>query len=114
MPMIVKSTSIPANAAVDNVLANSVFETAPVDAIAEFAMNQQSGAIGAILATVLSGPDVLLEESPISANARLPLHPEDFALFDLVNAGDKIIVKLRNTTAGAIVVVTSVRFSPPG
>lgn len=114
MPMIVKSTSIPANASVDNVLADSVFEVAPVDAIAEFAMNQQSGGVGDILATVLSGSDTLLEESPISFNARLPLHPEDFSLYDLVNAGDKIIVKLRNTTVGAIVVITSVRFSPPG
>lgn len=114
MPTIRKSVSVPANAVVDNVLADSVFETAPVDTVAEFAINQQSGAVGAVLATVLSGPDVLLEESPISFNARVPLYPEDFDLFDAINAGDKIIVKLRNTTAGAIVVVTSVRFSPPG
>ena len=112
MPTIRVSTSVPANGVVANVLSGSVFETLPVDAIAEFANNQQSAALGAVLATVLSGPDVLLEESPISINARVPLYPEDFDLFDAVNAGDKLIVKLRNTTAGAIIVVTAVRFSP--
>lgn len=98
------STSLP--------LAGTMVETMPFDGIVELAMNQQSGAINDVLATVTSGSDVISDEGPISANARLPLYPEDFLWSDVAAAGEKLMVRLRNTTAGAIVVVLAVRINP--
>lgn len=111
MPLIRISTSVPANATAFP-LTGSVYETMQYHAHVEFAMNQQSGSLGGVLATVNSGPDTLLEESPISFNARVPLYPDDYELADDVAAGDKLRVQLRNTTGGAIVVVTSLRITP--
>lgn len=111
MPILVLTTSVPANG-ISFPLVGSVYEYLTFPANVEIAMNQQSGAVGAVLATVNSGPDTLQEEGAISANARVPIYPDDFILQDEAAQGDRLRVQLRNTTAGIIVVVTAVRLTP--
>lgn len=94
-------------------LSGSQFEFLPYDAQVEFALNQQSAAINDILATVNSGSDILQEEGPISAQARSPIYPDDFFLDDVAAAGERLKIRLRNTTAATtIVVVGAVRITP--
>jgi len=65
-----------------------------------------------VLADVYSGQDVIQERGPISAAARFPQNPEDFTLSDIAGWNERLKVRLTNTTAGAIVVVTSVNIQP--
>ena len=111
MPLISDTRSIAANATVDNVLAGSQFEFLPFDAMLQFGL-VGGGALGAILADVYSGQDVLMESSPISVQNRFPVFPEDFTLDDVAAAGERIKVRLRNTTGAAVVVNTAVKITP--
>lgn len=109
MPVVNKSTSVPANSTVDNVLSGSAFEYLPGNAQLFFGIVQASGNVGDILCTVQSGADILAEEGPLIVRAGMPVMPDDFVLNDVALAGERIIIKLRNTTAGAIVVNSSTK-----
>lgn len=112
MPSVTVRTSVPANSTVENVLTGSQFEIMPYNGAVAFAMNQQSGAVGDILGDVYSGQDVLQERGPISAQARFPVNPDDFTLSDVAAWNERLKVRLTNTTAGAIVVITVVNITP--
>jgi len=112
MPLVSVSTSVPANSTVENVLSGSQFEIMPYNGQVTFGIVQQSGAVGAVLADVYSGQDVIMERGPISAAARYPQNPEDFTLSDIAAWNERLKVRLTNTTGGAIVVVTSLNIVP--
>lgn len=111
MPLISDTRSIGAGATVDNVLAGSQFEFLPFDAMLQFGL-VGAGVLGDILVDVYSGQDVLMESSPISILARFPVFPEDFTLDDVAAAGERLKVRIRNTSAGALVVNTAVKITP--
>lgn len=111
MPRIPINVSVPANSSV-NAVRDSAYERMPFHAHIEIALNQQSGTIGQVLATVSSGTDILSQEGPISFNARYPVYPDDYNLEDDAAQGDPLVITLRNTTGGAIVVVGDVRLTP--
>lgn len=111
MPTLTVLTAVPANGTALPV-AGSLYEYIPFNARIAFSMVQQTAAVGAVLATVNSGPDTLQEEAPISAAARFPISPDDYFLSDDVAQGDRIKVQLRNTTGAPINVVTVLQISP--
>jgi len=111
MPLISDTQSVGANATVDNVLAGSQFEFLPFDAMLEFGI-VGAGALGAVLVDVYSGQDVLMEAGAISIANRLPVFPDDYTLTDVAAAGERLKVRLRNTTGAAIIVNTAVRITP--
>ena len=111
MPLISDTRSVAANATVDNVLQGSQFEFLPYDAQLEFGI-VGAGALGAILVDVYSGQDVLMEAGAISVLNRFPVFPEDYSLTDVAAGGERIKVRLRNTTGAAIIVNTAVRVTP--
>lgn len=99
MPIIRKTASLAAGATVDNVLSGSAFEYLPQAAHIQFAV---IGSATGLVATVQSGSDVLQEEAPISTANRFGLFPDDFDLTDVAAGGDRLIVKVRNTSGGAL------------
>ena len=111
MPLISDTRSLAANETVNNVLEGSQFEFLPYDAQLDFGI-VGAGALGAILADVYSGQDVLMESGAISVLARFPVFPDDYTLTDVAAGGERIKVRLRNTTGAAIVVSTAVRVTP--
>ena len=111
MPLVKGETSIPANATNTNILTGSVFEFAPADALVEFGL---VAAATGLQVTVLSGSDVLMEESPISVQNRFPIYPDDYDLYDMVNEGDHIVIRVRNTTGAAIIIFHALRWNPAG
>jgi len=111
MPLISDTRSVGANATIDNVLAGSQFEFLPFDAQLDFGI-VGAGALGAILVDVYSGQDVLMESGAISILNRFPVFPDDYSLTDVAGAGERIKVRLRNTTGAAIIVSTAVRVTP--
>jgi hypothetical protein len=110
MPSIQGVTSTAAGATTVNVLAGSVYEYLPFDAQVEFGI--VGDAAGEQRVTVLSGSDTILEESPVSRQARFPVYPDDFGLVDVAAGGERLVVKVRNTGAGANNLFWSVRLTP--
>lgn len=60
-----------------------------------------------VVATITSGSDQLLQEAPVPAGGTAGVLPSSFTvpqITDAVAANDRISIKYRNTTAGAITV----------
>ena len=93
-----------------NVLAGSVYEYLPFNAQLEFGLCGDAAGEGRV--TVLSGSDTVLEESPVSRQARFPIYPDDFGLVDMARAGERIVIKHRNTGAGANNLFWTLRITP--
>jgi len=100
MPLIQGSVSVALSSVNDNVLQGSQFEYLPYDAFLEFGLNGDAN--GADLRVdVYSGQDVLLENAPMSVQARIPVYPDDYNLTDVAAAGERLKVRVRNTSAAA-------------
>lgn len=113
MPTVNKQVSVPANGTTDNVLSGSQYEYLPFPAYIEVGLSTTATGI---LTTIYSGPDVLAEEGAVTVGTAnvYPKYPDDFFYTDEAAAGDRLRVSLRNTTAGALVVMASIRIRPLG
>ena len=111
MPLIQSSQSIGAGVTVDNVYTGSQFEFLPYDAFLEFGV-VGAGVLGDFLVDIYSGQDVLAESMPISILDRMPVYPDDFTLNDVAAGGERIKVRIRNTSAGALIVNTGLKITP--
>lgn len=109
MPLIQNSVAIAAGAQNDNLLAGSQWEFLPFDASLAFALN---GSATGLLADVYSGQDVLAENMALNALNRIPINPDDFLLTDVAMGGERIKIRVRNPTAGALTVFFAVMLSP--
>lgn len=109
MPLIQNSVSVAANTVTDNVLSGSQFEFLPYDAALNFGMT--ASATGLIV-DVYSGQDTLTEALAPSLQNRVPIYPDDFNLTDVAGAGERIKIRVRNTTAGALTFFYAVQINP--
>lgn len=110
MPTIAVRTSLAANGTATP-LTGSQYEYAPWNAYVEFAI--QADATG-VLATIVTGSDVIQEEAPAqlgTINVQ-PKYPDDFYQNDVVRAGERIKITLRDTSGVARTVQTVVRLTP--
>lgn len=101
MPTIVTPTVAVAAGASTNIMAGHDQEYMSSDGALEMAVVAEATGI---LVSVQSGRDVLQTEGPaivVAANG-MPRYPDDFYLDDAVEAGDKLIVRCRNTTGAPI------------
>lgn len=107
---VIVQRNVAAGATAD-LLTNTNAEFLAQDSVIEIALS--STAVG-VDATVTSGSDVLQEESPVFVRAAgtPPKYPDDFLLSDVAAAGERLRVRVRNTTAGALDVVCAVRITP--
>src|SRR5882672_10239615 len=66
-----------------------------------------------ILQTVFMGSDLVQEEAPaiIGAANAIPIWPDHYLISENVYPGTRLKVQLRNSSAGTILVKTSVRIS---
>lgn len=99
MPVIQKKVTVAAGAVVDNVLTGSQFEFLPYPAKIDFGMNQSAAGL---IVDAFSGQDILCEAMEPPINARYPINPDDFTLTDVANAGERLKVRVRNTSAGPL------------
>jgi hypothetical protein len=67
-----------------------------------------------VLRTIQTGSDVVEEESPVNIGTinQQPIYPDQFTCNDLVGPGERINVKLRDTSGVGRTVTTMVRFTP--
>jgi hypothetical protein len=101
MPLIQQSVTLAANAVNDNLIQGSQFEFLPYNASLRFALN---GSAAGLVADIYSGQDVLAEQMSINTLNRVPINPDDFLLSDVAAGGERIKMRVRNTTAGPLTV----------
>lgn len=109
MPVIMRETSIAANAVNENVLAGSAFEFARTNQLVSIGITQ--AATGCFV-TVQSGADIVAEEFPPSILTRYPIIPDEMYFSDVAAQGDRLVVRVRNSTGAAIIVRTVAQVSP--
>lgn len=101
------STALPLQGTQFEFLPPSLF---PNGALVEFATTTDATGV---LRTVQTGGDVVEEESPVALGTInvQPVYPDQFTLNDLVGPGERINLKLRDTSGAQRIVMTLVRFS---
>lgn len=97
--VIQKETSVAAGAVNDNLLSGSAFEYLRAPAIISFAV--VASATGAFI-TIQAGPSIILEESPPTVKTTMPTVPDDFLYTAAGAPGDRLVVRFRNPTGGAL------------
>ena len=103
-----KEVSIAANAVNENILSGSAFEFARTNSLMVAGV---TAAATGIFVTIQTGADIVLEESPAKISAAFPVIPDEFYYADAAAAGDRIVIRVRNSTGGAIVVKSIVQLT---
>jgi len=101
MPVIQKEVSIAASSANENILSGSAFEFLRQNAIVSVGL---AGSATGLVANIQSGADIVLEESPLLVKTTMPTIPDDMYYNDVGVAGDRLVIRVRNTTGGALTV----------
>lgn len=99
MPVIQKETSVAANATVDNLISGSSFEFLRGNAVVSIGL---VGSATGLVASIQSGSDIVLEEAPLLVKTTMPTIPDDMYYNDVGVLGDRLVIRVRNTTAGAL------------
>lgn len=99
---VIRQVSIPANSVDENVIAGSAFEFPQRRSFYSIGIVQS---VTGVFTTVQAGGTVAAEEfePPIEATA-YPQTNEDFYINGFAAQGDRMVIRARNSTAGAIVV----------
>lgn len=109
MPIIRKEVSVAANSTIDNLFTGSIYEFLPYNAALNIGI---TGSATGLVATVNTGSDTIQEESPVNILTTFPKIPDDMDIQDVARGGERLVVKVRNTTAGALTVRALVQISP--
>lgn len=109
MPVIQKEISVPANSSIENALSGSAFEFLRQNAVVS--MGVTAAATG-IVVNIQSGADVILEETAAYIKTNFPTIPDEMYYNDVGVQGDRLVIRLRNTTGGAIVARVICQVSP--
>ena len=109
MPVIQKEVSVGANAVVDNILSGSSFEFLRSNAVVSIGL---TGSATGLVANIQSGADIILEESPLLVKTTMPTVPDDMYYNDVGVQGDRLVIRVRNTTAGALTVRNITQVTP--
>jgi len=109
MPVIMKETSVAAGAVNENILAGSAFEFARQNSLVSIGISQS--ATGGF-ATVQSGADIVAEEFSPPIATVYPIIPDNMYFSDVAAAGDRLVVRYRNPTGGALIVRVVAQVTP--
>lgn len=111
MPVIQRSTTIGAASSNDNVIAGSAFEFARTRQIVSIGCCQSATGLFVMIS---SGADVIAEEFEPVIKTSFPIIPDEMYYTDVMEAGDRLVIRARNSTAGALVLRTIVQISAFG
>jgi hypothetical protein len=101
MSVLQREISVPANTTIENIFSGSAFEFARQNSVLQMAL---VGSATGLVGTVQVGARVVLEESPLAIKTTMPIIPDDFYYTEGVLQNERIIGRVRNTTAGALTV----------
>ena len=101
--------SVPANATSANVLAGKLAEFLAERSVVRLLA---TGAAAGIFASLLIGDSVLIDDQEISGANRFPIKPDDLVDEGAGFEADRLILRFRNSTAGALVVQSRLEIEP--
>jgi len=108
MPMIMVETSIGANTTNPNLLTGSAFEFARGRGVLSAGVG---AAATGVVVNMQAGADIVAEAFTAPILTRYPIIPDEMYFTDVVEQGDRIVIRAQNTTAGAIVTRAVVQLS---
>lgn len=111
MPTMTDRQTVAANSVVTNVLAGKIFEFAGQNSVVT--LFATAAAVGLNISFVI-GNEVKLDDQEISSANRFPVNPDDFVARGGAFKGDRIVVRLRNTTGAGIVAFTKLDIDAVG
>ena len=100
MPVMMKSESVGAAAVLANIFAGSAFEFARKRSVVSVGVTQ---AATGMFATLQAGPDIIAEEFEPPIATIYPIIPDEMYFTDVMEPGDRLVLRIRNPTAGAII-----------
>lgn len=109
MPVIQREFSLGAGAVLDNLISGSAFEFLRQPSLVSIGIT--AAATGAFC-TIQSGSDIVAEEFTPAVQTRFPIVPDEFYYSDYGAPGDRLVIRIRNPTGGAIVFRTIVQVTP--
>jgi len=109
MPVIQREVSVAAGAVNENILSGSAFEFARQNSLVSIGVAQS--ATGGF-ATINSGADVIAEEFSPAILTRYPIIPDEMYYSDVAAQGDRLVVRFRNPTGGALTVRVICQVTP--
>jgi len=101
--------SVAANTTTANILAGKTMEFVPEASVVQIGIC--ASAVG-LRASVVIGSEVVVDDQEVSAANHMPLFPDDILAEGGAFPGDRITIRLRNTTGGALTGFTKVNLSP--
>lgn len=111
MSVIQREVSIAAGATNDNVFSGSAFEFARQSQVVSVGCAQ---AATGMFATLQSGGDIVVEEFSPAILTRFPIIPDEMYYNDVMASGDRLVLRVRNPTGGAIIFRAIAQISPIG
>lgn len=108
MPVIQRAESVGVGATVQNTIAGSAYEFARSRQVVSIGVTQ--AATGMFVA-IQSGSDIVSEEFEPFILGTPPIIPDHMYYNDVMEIGDRLVIRVRNPTAGAIIVRTLVQIS---
>jgi len=109
MPVIQRETSVAAGVSNENLLSGSAFEFARQNSLVSIGVVQS--ATGGFC-TIQSGSDIVAEEFPPAIKTTYPIIPDEMYYSDVAQAGDRLVVRYRNPTGGALTVRVICQVTP--
>jgi hypothetical protein len=126
MPVILNAVAVAATSVNSNLVAGSAFEFARVQSVVSIGIAASNA--GAFC-TIQSGSDIVAEEFPVpvigvaannpggvalTTTSQFPVVPDEMYFTDVMNPGDRLVLRFRNPTAGSITAAFVVQISPTG
>jgi len=99
MPVIQREIAVAANSTVENVFAGSAFEFLRGNSVVSIGVG---AAAAGIVMNIQSGADIVLEEAAAPILTRFPIIPDEMYYTDVGQMGDRVVLRVRNTTAGPL------------
>jgi len=111
MPMIPVETTIGATTTNNNLLSGSAFEFARGRGV--FSCGVTAAATG-VIANISAGADIIAEAFMVPILSLYPRVPDEMYFTDVVESGDRLVIRAQNTTGAGIVVRAMVQLSYGG
>jgi hypothetical protein len=99
MPMIMIETTIAAGAVNNNLVSGSAYEFARTRQIVSLGVVQSATGM---FATIQSGSDIVAEEFSLPILTTYPIIPDNMYFTDVMEQGDRLVIRVRNPTAGGL------------
>jgi len=109
MPMIMIETTLLTATVNNNLVSGSAFEFARQRQVVSLGVVQSATGM---FATIQAGSDIIAEEFMLPILTTYPIIPDNMYFTDVMEAGDRLVIRVRNPTGGTLTVRAVIQTSP--